>query len=349
MESFNPALLRLVREQRGISQAMVKKDLNLPQAKISKLETGELRPSKDLQKNLAAYFDYPESFFFQPSMPFVSGMVHHRKRSSLSAKERDRLEAEVKLRALDIVHLYKIDNRKTDSIPRENRTPEELAIAVRKHWNLKKGPLLNLVDEFEKHNIAIIAFDFQTEKLDAFLVPVSPELACIALNVNPVFSPDRQRMSLAHEYAHFLMHQDAIPSKETEEEANRFAAELLAPKVDIIDELRPPLTVARLRDLKIKWHISMYALTYRAKAIGSITEKTYTNLMIYLSSKGYRKGEPSFGINREKPTLIDTLMKKFISTRPDALNELHLTSTRFQERYPSIIWEGQSAMTPTIS
>ena len=349
MKSFNPALLKLVREQRGISQSMLKKDLNLPQAKISKLETGELRPTKDLQEKLAAYFDYPETFFYQSSMPFVSGMVHHRKRSSLGAKERDMLEAEVKLRAFDIVRLYKMDNRKTDMIPRENRTPEELAIAVRKHWNLKKGPLLNLVEEFEKHNIAIIAFDFQTEKLDAFLVPVSSELACIALNTNPVFSPDRQRMSLAHEYAHFLMHQEAIQSKETEEEANRFAAELLAPKTDIIDDLRPPLTLSRLRELKIKWHLSMYALTYRAKAIGAITEKSYTNLMIYLSARGYRKGEPSFGIEHEKPTLIDSLMEIFVENTPNALNELHLTSTRFHERYPSIKWEGQSMMTPTVS
>ena len=153
MESFNPVLLKLVREQRGLSQSALKKDLDLPQAKISKLETGELRPTKKLQEKLAKYFDYPESFFFQSSMPFISGLVHHRKRNSLGAKERGMLEAEVKLRSFDIVRLYKMDGRKTDYIPRENRTPEEMAIAIRKRWHLKKGPLLQLVKEFEKHSI----------------------------------------------------------------------------------------------------------------------------------------------------------------------------------------------------
>ncbi len=186
----------------------------------------------------------------------------------------------------------------------------------------------------------MLAFDFRTEKLDGFVVPVSDEIACIAINTNKVFSPDRQRMTLAHELGHFLLHRNDFPDDHTEDEANRFAAEFLAPAKTVLQDLMPPLSLPRLSMLKKHWKISMASLAYRAHQLHTIGDKPYKNIMIYLSANGFRKNEPYCGIEYEKPTLLLRLMKNFINSVPNALDELHLSLTRFNERYPEISLEG---------
>lgn len=347
--NFNPAMLRLAREQAGKSQVALRDEFHVSQARWSKIETGAIQPDSALLNQISSRFCYPKSFFYQNAMPFVSGMIFHRKRSSLGAVIRSQIEAEVRLRFFDVIKLYQHDGRKSDMLLREGRTPEKMAQAIRKYWGLGTSPIDNLVDVLEAHNIIVLMFDFNSDKLDGFVVPADNEIACIAINANKAFSPDRQRMSLSHELGHLLLHCNDFPDEKTEDEANRFAAEFLAPASVIENELMPPLSLARLRDLKIRWKVSMASLVFRAHSLKTIDDKKYKNAMIYLSANGFRKSEPFCGIGYERPSLLTELMKQFVSQMQNPLEVLNLSWERFHERYPEISLEGQSEMTPTIS
>lgn len=349
MKTFNAEMLRLVREQAGCLQSEFRKSFDISQASWSKIETGTIQPAKELLDKISEHFDYPVDFFYQESLPFISGMIFHRKRTSVPAKLRSQIEAEVRLRSLDIEKLYQYDKKKSDILPRDGRTPKQMAQVMRSYWKLGAGPIENLIKVLESHNITVLTFDFQNDKIDGFLVPISDEISVIALNSNKAFAPDRQRMSLAHEFGHLLLHLNDFPEEYTEDEANEFAGEFLVPSETVKEELMPPLTLSRLSDLKKRWKVSMSSLAYRANKLKTIEYKQYQNIMIYLSARGFRKSEPSFGIQYERPILLSQRMKDFVSDVPSALAVLRLTYKRFSERYPEILLEGQSGMAPLIS
>jgi Zn-dependent peptidase ImmA (M78 family) len=92
-----------------------------------------------------------------------------------------------------------------------------------------------------------------------------------------------------------------------EMEANRFAAELLMPKADILPTLSP-VTLDRLSKLKPYWRVSMQALLYRASELKVISERKARYLWMQMGKLGYRKREPAeLNIPQEKPTLVHEL------------------------------------------
>jgi Zn-dependent peptidase ImmA (M78 family) len=109
--------------------------------------------------------------------------------------------------------------------------------------------------------------------------------------VNKNHIPGRQRYTLAHELAHYLLHKsqtnvfvdemyrDAKSSygiDQREIEANAFAAELLMPEELLRDEIaKKPLDAnddAAFRRMAAKYGVSPQALTFRLIKLGLITE-----------------------------------------------------------------------------
>ena len=329
---FNPALFKLVREEQGLSQKELAQKLGIQQSSVCKYEAGDMIPTTGIINDMSRYFGYQEDFFFQDDFPVYSGLVFHRKRASLGAKDRTKLEAEARLRAMDVLYLFKRKGLKSNIIPRKNREPEEMAQALRKHWNVKDGPIDNVTKLLEDNNIAILSFDFATEELDGFVLNVN-NIVCIALNSNSCFSPDRRRFTLCHELAHALLHQNVFPDKTTEKEADRFAAEFLAPRDAIESDLAWPMTFGQLEQLKSKWKISIACLVVRAHTIGKISDVIYRRIMVFMSSNGLRKHEPECGLVPETPSLLNRMIKELFPETQDALSWLKLSEWRFNYRY----------------
>lgn len=55
-----------------------------------------------------------------------------------------------------------------------------------------------------------------------------------------------------------------------------------------------------------------------------------------MSSQGYRKKEPSCGIEREVPVLLNHLLLNQQEATPDLPTFLHLTASGFEARYPQL-------------
>ncbi len=334
---FNPILLKLVRQSMGESQKTFAENvLGVRQAVLSKYENGSIVPSDEILQRLEQSTLYPRDFFSQNASELPSGLVFHRKRNSIPAKTRERVESEVRLRALDVVAVCKASETKSNILERNGRSPEEMAQAIRRFWHLDGKPISNLVELLEKHNIVVLKFDFETDKLDAFFMPLPNNVICIALNANPAFSADRHHFSLAHELGHALMHKEQVQDDSLEKEADAFASEFLFPEKAANKEFEAGLSFSLLKELKQRWRISMQAILFRWHKLELVDDKTYRRYCIYFSSQGFRKNEPPCGVEYETPTLLNTLMKAYMQMTGSVLEKLHISSKCFAMRYPDI-------------
>lgn len=334
---FNADLLKLVREQKGYTQTGFAAALGIKQTFVSKFERGTAIPSGDMIEKIAQLTQYPVSFFEQEDSTVISGLVFHRKRTLLSAARRDTIEAEGKLRAMEAKSICEKLGKGSNVLPRDDRSPEDMAQLMRKHWKVAPLPIENLVKLLEDNGIVILKFDFGTDLLDGFWIPIEAEsnLICIALNSDPAFSADRQRFTLCHELGHALLHRDEFPGKEAEQEANQFAGEFLLPKALVSDDLTPPISFSHLKELKAKWKASMGSLLYRAKTIEKLGDSNYRRMCAFMSQMGLRKREPDCGIQFETPVLLQNMIHEIGSA--EAVCALaHLTMSEFQARHSTI-------------
>jgi Zn-dependent peptidase ImmA (M78 family) len=143
---------------------------------------------------------------------------------------------------------------------------------------------------------------------------------------------------LAHEAAHLILHHHLpLPGDTVEDEADRFASELLMPSTDIRSFLRRP-TLARLAGLKPYWKVAVQALIMRSYQLGQITYNQRSYLFSQISAAGFRLQEP-FPIPKEEPTLITELIQNHLvdlGYDESALSKLlYLELAEFRSQYKS--------------
>ena len=105
------------------------------------------------------------------------------------------------------------------------------------------------------------------------------------IGINKYHAPRRQRFTLAHEYAHFILHKEHIEKEkkhfdtilfrgkendELEKQANELSANILMPKGLFEQFLR--LGIRSLSDLADRFNVSPAAIRYRAYKLGFIKE-----------------------------------------------------------------------------
>lgn len=180
--------------------------------------------------------------------------------------------------------------------------PEEAARLLRKHWDLKVGPTGHLVRLAENNGVVVVFSPAQTAAVDAYSFDDGYRPTIV---LNPVKEDYyRQRFDVAHEIGHLVMHVDAEPgSKVVENQAQRFAAELLLPEHELRDLLPSKADWRILATLKETYGVSLQALLYRSRSLGVMNDVTYRNAVAYLSSKGWRRREPGEMPAVEQPSL----------------------------------------------
>ncbi|MEU3051787.1 helix-turn-helix domain-containing protein [Streptomyces griseus] len=198
--------------------------------------------------------------------------------------------------------------------------PEEAARLLREHWEISSGPVGHLVRLAEHHGIVVVFSPVQTAAVDAYSFNDGYRPTVV---LNPTKEDYyRQRFDVAHEIGHLVMHVDAEPgSKVVENQAHRFAAELLLPENELRDLLPSKADWRSLAALKEAYGVSLQALLYRSRALGVMSDVTYRNAVAYLSSKGWRRREPGEMPAVEQPSLYPKAVEILQSV---GMNELSL-------------------------
>jgi len=217
----------------------------------------------------------------------------------------DRLDEEVLIAA-------KLQLPEFDPIEEE---PTEAAGMVRALWRMPLGPVGSVVAWLEAAGVLVIGKELgRTSRVDGLSQWVGDRPIVIFNTDAPI---DRQRLTLAHELGHLVLHGRSVVVEEVEQQATDFAAEFLMPAAEIRPSLRK-VSLGSLLDLKRYWGTSMAALIQRGVMLGTITRQEQTRLYKTLSARGMRKNEPgSEDLRPEVPQLArhiaDTLSRRGLS------------------------------------
>lgn len=306
-------MIALARESRGIGHKELATKLNITRTTLWRWEGERFAISESQREELASALGYPESFFFQEGeqLPLL---LSYRKKDNISAKLINIADANMNIIRLNLSRLFSAISY-TSQIPfidlKKFGTPQGCAKQLRKLWNVPKGPIENLAELLESHNIPIMPFNFETERIDGRSIVINNNVPLLFINKRLL--GDRQRFTLAYQLAYIVIHSRAISAfeKDLSHQANLFAAEFLMPEKDITDDLKE-ITLSKLGELKRKWKVSMQSILYRANDLGWITDNQKRYFLQQFNQMGIRRREPlEFDVPTEDCKIIRDLITNY--------------------------------------
>lgn len=315
-DRFNPAMLTTAREARGLSQSALAAHprLDVSQALVGRWEAGLSIPDDGQVAALSVALDVQADFFFVDRPRRLASMSDFYHRALSRARRADVKAVHAKCSIIDLqidrlLHLAEIPEDRIPDIDPDNHAGnvEKIAMMTRTSMGVAPGPIKSLSRVIEDSGGIVVDQDLGVDDVDALCrwVPALPKL----FFVNGAKPADRTRLSLAHELGHTVMHfgRDFEP-RLAEDQAFAFAAAFLMPAQDIRSDLRRPLQLSDLAQLKRKWRVSMAAIVKRAHSLGLIDETRYKSLFVQLSRRGWRKTEP-VNIERETPQQFGRMLQ----------------------------------------
>lgn len=307
--------VRLAREYLSLTQQQLADAAAVTQSAISQIERGG--PAKE--RTLLAISDatgYSMEFFERGALPDLPDLsLRFRKRATARRTDDKRLRAHCRQ---GIELLSEIEQRA--ELPPVTLTPhyadvgeediETLAVTVRQQLGVGPiDPVPNLMRAIERCGVLVFGASVNLNKHDAASAwpgfPVGRPIVCYARG----WPGDRQRLSLAHELGHLVLHQTrTIEPDRAEAEAFRFGAALLIPRDAALEAIEPPVMLRSLAWAKSRWGVSIAALIRRAHDLRIVDGYRYQSLMKQLSARGWRKDEPVY-VPVEQPSLLSKALR----------------------------------------
>lgn len=320
-KSFQGERLKTIRQLRGLTLTALAEQTGFSKQSISQYENGETRPEHERGFRLATVLKVPYDFFLsEDTYKTETPTTYFRSLSSSTKlarnKESLKLEIVAKLyealeRYIDfpVLNLPSVDYSGDYNIYDDNDCSEmyeeleQIALDVRKYWQLGLEPIKDLQYVLESNGIVVTGFETDTAAIDAFCqrTKICNEQICFVA-VDQGRKPEgRIRFDLAHELAHLLIHpwSDSIDLLSREEfkareyEANVFASAFLLPSESFGKDVQAyPTDLKYYCYLKKKWKSSIQSMIYRANQLHYISNNQFQYLMRQVSKNGWRKAEP---------------------------------------------------------
>ncbi|MEV6712569.1 XRE family transcriptional regulator [Lentzea sp. NPDC051208] len=349
---FDGARLRLARHLAGLRKSDLAALVDKSATAVAAWESGAKRPTAATVAQLALSLSVDPGFFaVRPEdVAALSTTPHFRSLRSTSQLARDQAYAYGQL-AVDIAtsleRHVEFPDPDVPSFPvfaddQDGDGPERAARLVRQEWGIDVGPAGHLVRLLENQGVLVVFSPPQTALVDAY--SFDSKLRPVVV-LNPIKRDYyRQRFDIAHELGHLVMHADAEPGgRIVEDQAHRFAAELLMPADQIRDLL--PVTMGgnvwrTLARLKEQWGVSIQALLYRARWLGRLSDVSYRNAMTTISARGWRRNEPGLVAAIEQPSLLPRAVELLVQ---EGIDEAQLIT---QCRVPPDLFRTITARAP---
>ncbi|MFE3202875.1 helix-turn-helix domain-containing protein [Embleya sp. NPDC059237] len=277
----------------GATQEELAAAAGVTQAALSRYEKGMREPEAEVLSRLAHALGVTKQFLRNAGA--VRGAMavdaHMRKRATAKPTTWRQLEAKLNMYRMHVRYLMEeVSLQALQQIPTFDpidTDPADAARMLRMQWRMPIGPVQPLTPWMEAAGCIVLSEDFGTARVDGLSQWIDDYPIVLINSSAPV---DRVRLTLGHELGHLCLHASEV-TPTLEEDATRFAAELLMPEEVIRPQLRN-LSLGRLHDLKREWGVSMQALIERARDLDVITMDKRTSLYKSLSNKGWRMREP---------------------------------------------------------
>ena len=308
--------IRALQEVEGLTQADLAAIMGVSQPYVSAILQRRRPMPAHAVEALQLHFSLPASFFTIDDGVLEDVTPTFRKKSGASAKAERRLVRLVREAArlwtgtatnTGLPPAPVLDIEPVDDI-------ESAAAAARRKAGIgEKAPVANMTRAAERLGIAVIRhLDPEHRELghgqhEGISLPSARSTHPLVALASPV-SPDRTRLTIAHEIGHLVYDRDrevvAESSKSPEElRAFEFAAAFLVPATELESTVGETTSLADFARLKAAWGLSVGALIKRSRKLGLISASRERSLWIQYSSRGWRKGEP-VAVPEERPLLL---------------------------------------------
>lgn len=320
------------RNARGLSATDLASLVGVSTTSLSKYENGHQNPKIETLHELASALRFPRAYFLRPMAAADSKPIFWRGKLSAPPAARDRAHARLEWvkEIVDYVGGY-FDLLPLNVPDFDIRDPEiltdddlrEFARAIREHWEVKPGPMPDVVEKLEGNGIVVSRIHVGADKLDAFSQWSDRfGIPFIVLGRDKA-SAVRQRFDALHEAAHIALHRnvsgrrlnDRAYYNMIERQADKVAGFMLLPEEDFAAELYAP-TLDGLLTLKDRWKASVGAMIMRCRDMDIISERTYESLWINYNRRGWRKQEPlDSAIPKERPYVLRRSFERLIEAK----------------------------------
>lgn len=339
LDNFSGNQLKMALDARMLSATTLSEISGISNSMISEIINDNRNPSYDTLSKLSVALNLPEVFFLK-KFEINNNQVFYRKYSNATKKLRSSID--IKLIWLECIieflerfvgfptlNLYEsklIKNKDFTSYSFDEI--ENLAGEVRAYWGVGEGVISNLTLLLENNGFFITRTEIGSDRLDGLFKFNRINNRAIIFLAKDKNSIVRSKFDLAHELGHAILHKNIDTKyykiKEfhdlLEEQVNRFAGAFLLPSKSFTRDFTVP-TLDTFLALKKKWNVSIAFMIVRAYQLELINERTYKNMWVNYSRKGWKKGEPFDNeIQNEKPTM---LKKAF-----QLIQDNNLTSTK---------------------
>lgn len=270
--------VRQARLVRRMTATVVLKEMGWKGARLTRMERSDMATITDGElQRLSHVLHFPAVFFVTaPESHVEPEDLSFRAPKSTLVSEKNRM---AQMMALSGDFLLQLDaQHKLPPLrltPRPQLGPVAAAAEARRQLGLAQDePIKNLTHLLEKHGVPIV---MRGERFGGQGIEenergrLEKHLGCSAwvgefrdrplIALRELDSWERTRWTVAHELGHLMLHagrRDVGP--EQENEASRFASELLAPFVVTSQEIRGVPSLVNLMPVKDKWGISLGAL-----------------------------------------------------------------------------------------
>lgn len=295
-----PNRLHALRVRHDISLKELSEHTGVPAPSLSRYERNHAMPVDVLEK-VAQFYQVPVTFFSHVD-PDTTPLQYRRYADRKKAHQRAD-EVLVQWVGSIVDALGNVIDQESVTVPSWPVSPDDdvmAADAAAIHTRTKlvghDEPVFGLFWLLESHGVVGLRLsDEEGKATDGYSSWVNNR-PVVAIKARPgnVLIP-RDRLSLAHELGHLVMHREvpadltAAQHKRMEAQAFRFASVFLMPKSD------PGWSEFSLRNfmhVKLKWGMSVSALVRRMFDDGFLDETRYRSLMVEISQKGWRRAEP---------------------------------------------------------
>ncbi len=312
------------RQAAGLSLRALAEKTGITAMAISKYENNQSMPSSGVLLSLATALGVRAEYFFRQNEVALTH-VSHRDHQQLPEKEEKKVLADVTEqleRWLALEDVMPAPWSRAFTLPADIPAPiqaldviEDVALAVRSHWQLGTNALPDLIDTLETKGIKVLITQYDGHKhFNGMSARVNGAPVVV---VGKHWSGDRQRFTLAHELGHLVLHDRLADSLDEELACHRFASAFLAPKPAVLQclgERRSQLELQELYLLKQDWGLSMQAWSYRAHDLGVISKAAFKTLwQTHLRAWKEAEREPGEQYPQENTSLFKQLVYRALA------------------------------------
>lgn len=258
---------------------------------ISKYESAKMMPGSTVLVALANALEVDVDYFFRPFTFDVNQLkVSFRKKSNTSVKDVNSLKVQIQdaveryLEVEEILGKYKLPAPQIDCGKLlDSSQMRELAIKIRKEWQLGIDAIGNVQDVLEAHGIKVICTD-SPPGFDGVSGVINGKDYIVVLNKRQEHV-ERCRFTAMHELGHLLYEShfsSALTLREREKLCDAFASEMLLPSIILQGIFTPgeKISTSEVRQLQVVYGISFDAIMHKLHELDIISDSKYKTYCI---------------------------------------------------------------------